>query len=374
MIHPHAFFDLLSRNGIEFYAGVPDSLLKHFCAYVSDQVASDRHVIAANEGGAMAVGLGYYLATGKIPLVYMQNSGLGNSINPLLSLCDPDVYSIPTILLIGWRGEPGLHDEPQHRKQGRVMLPLLEAVEIPYCVLPPDAAEAESVVEAGIGIAGRDGLPYAFVVRRGTFEPFALIPETAPIYTLSREDAIKVIVDSLEPSDIVVATTGMVSRELFEYRAARCAGHAGDFLTVGGMGHASQIALGVAMQRRDRLVYCLDGDGAAIMHMGSLAISGQSGCGNLKHVVLNNGAHDSVGGQPTVGFSIEIPTAARSMGYEVVRTADCLSDLEESLIMLRNTRSPGLLEVRVRKGARADLGRPTTTPNENKLAFMGFVQ
>ena len=374
MIHSRAFFELLSRNGIEFYAGVPDSLLKHFCAYVTDQVASDRHVIAANEGGAMAVGLGYHLATGRIPLVYMQNSGLGNSINPLLSLCDPEVYSIPTILLIGWRGEPGVDDEPQHRKQGRVMLPLLEAMEIPHCVLPRDTAEAEIVVEAGIGIAERNSSPYALVVRRGTFEPFALVPETAPLSTLSREDAIKAIVDSLEPPDIVVATTGMASRELFEYREALLAGHAGDFLTVGGMGHASQIALGVALRRPDRQVYCLDGDGAAIMHMGSLAISGQSDCSNLKHVVLNNGAHDSVGGQPTAGFDIEIPAVAKSMGYEVVRAADCLSDLDESLLQLRNARGPGLLEVRVRKGARADLGRPTTTPIENKLAFMDFVQ
>lgn len=374
MLQPRDFFEVLRRNEIEFFAGVPDSLLKSFCAYVTANVAPDHHVIAANEGGAVALGLGYHLATGKLPLIYMQNSGLGNSVNPLMSLADPDVYAVPMILLIGWRGEPGVKDEPQHRKQGRVMVPMLEAMEIPHAVLSTDLDEAQAIVENAVGHAREHSTPYAIVVRKGTFEKFALPDEDRPAYPMGREEAIKVIVDGLQSTDIVVSTTGMASRELFEYRVARGDGHGSDFLTVGGMGHASQIALGVAMQRPDRLVFCLDGDGAVLMHMGSLAINAQLKCPNFKHVVLNNGAHDSVGGQPTVGFDIDIPRVAEAVGYETVLRAEAAGEVEAGLRELRDAPGMGLLEIRVNKGSRPHLGRPTTTPLQNKEGFMDFVQ
>ncbi len=374
MLQPRDFFEVLRRNEIEFFAGVPDSLLKSFCAYVTANVAPDHHVIAANEGGAVALGLGYHLATGKLPLIYMQNSGLGNSVNPLMSLADPDVYAVPMILLIGWRGEPGVQDEPQHRKQGRVMLPMLEAMEIPHAVLSTDLDEAQAIVENAVGQAREHSKPYAIVVRKGTFENFALAGEDPPAYPMGREEAIKVIVDGLQSTDIVVSTTGMASRELFEYRVARGDGHGSDFLTVGGMGHASQIAFGVAMQRPDRLVFCLDGDGAVLMHMGSLAINAQLNCLNFKHVVLNNGAHDSVGGQPTVGFDIDIPRVAEAVGYQTVLRAESAGEVEEGLRELRDAPGMGLLEIRVNKGSRPDLGRPTTTPIQNKEGFMDFVR
>lgn len=374
MLQPRDFFEVLRRNEIEFFAGVPDSLLKSFCAYVTANVAPDHHVIAANEGGAVALGLGYHLATGKLPLIYMQNSGLGNSVNPLMSLADPDVYAVPMILLIGWRGEPGVKDEPQHRKQGRVMVPMLEAMEIPHAVLSTDLHEAQVIVENAVGHAREHSTPYAIVVRKGTFEKFALPEEDRPAYPMGREEAIKVIVDGLQSTDIVVSTTGMASRELFEYRVARGDGHGSDFLTVGGMGHASQIALGVAMQRPDRLVFCLDGDGAVLMHMGSLAINAQLNCPNFKHVVLNNGAHDSVGGQPTVGFDIDIPRVAEAVGYETVLRAEAAGEVEAGLRELRDAPGMGLLEIRVNKGSRPHLGRPTTTPLQNKEGFMAFVQ
>lgn len=374
MLQPRDFFDLLRRNEVEFFAGVPDSLLKSFCAYVTANVAPNRHVIAANEGGAVALGLGYHLATGKLPLIYMQNSGLGNSVNPLMSLADPDVYAVPMILLIGWRGEPGVKDEPQHRKQGRVMVPMLEAMEIPQAVLSTDLDETQAIVEHAVGHAREQGTPYAIVVRKRTFEKFVLPREDRPAYPMGREEAIKVILDGLQPTDIVVSTTGMASRELFEYRVARGDGHGSDFLTVGGMGHASQIALGVAMQRPDRLVFCLDGDGAVLMHMGSLAINAQLNCPNFKHVVLNNGAHDSVGGQPTVGFDIDIPRVAEAVGYETVLRAEAAGEVETALRELRDARCMGLLEIRVNKGSRPDLGRPTTTPIQNKEGFMDFVR
>jgi phosphonopyruvate decarboxylase len=291
-----------------------------------------------------------------------------------LSLADPDVYSIPLILVIGWRGEPGVKDEPQHRKQGRIMLSMLAAMEIPYAVVPQQWEEAEDVVRQAVRSARVDSAPRALIVRKGTFESCGAPPDDRPRYPLVREDAIKAIVDALEASDVVVATTGMTSRELFEYRVARGDGHQNDFLTVGGMGHTSHIAMGIAIQRPNRLVFCLDGDGSVLMHMGSLAINGSLHCSNFKHVVLNNGAHDSVGGQPTVGFDIDIPTVAKAVGYQLILRAETPAEIDQGIRELRTQPGTGLMEVRVNKGSRPDLGRPTTTPVENKEALMKALE
>lgn len=373
MIPCDTFHTALESEGINFYSGVPDSLLKDICAYISDHARTADHVIAANEGAALALASGHYLATGRPGLVYLQNSGLGNLINPLTSLTDPDVYAIPALLLIGWRGEPGVHDEPQHRKQGRVMLATLDALEIPHAILPEDAAEATVTLSHAATVARQQSRPFALIVRKGTFAPYKLRKKAPDIHTIRREDALKQVLDSLDARDVVVSTTGMTSREVFEHREASGAGHARDFLTVGCMGHASQIAMGVALAKPDRQVYCLDGDGAVIMHMGSLAISGSSGLANFKHIVLNNGAHDSVGGQPTVGFHMDIPSVATACDYRWVRTTGEPREIPGLLAELKSSPGPALLEIRVNKGARADLGRPTTTTHENKAAFMRYL-
>ncbi|MGB0618155.1 MAG: phosphonopyruvate decarboxylase [Myxococcota bacterium] len=363
-------FDHLGRLGIDFYAGVPDSLLKDLCAYIADHASPDRQFIAANEGAAIALAAGHHLATGKVGLVYMQNSGLGNTVNPLTSLADPEVYRIPMILLIGWRGEPGRPDEPQHVKQGRITLSSLDALEVPYEILPDAPEEAEAVLSRSVERARASSSPQAIVVRAGTFAPYKLRNEAPDLYEMTREDAVQGLAARLGAEDMVVATTGKTSRELFEFRAATDAGHASDFLTVGSMGHASQIALGIAVERPNRQILCFDGDGALIMHMGSLALSGQRGPENFKHVVLNNGAHDSVGGQPTVAHAIDIPAIARACGYREARRIERAEEIEEAMAWLLETPGPALLEVMTKPGARSDLGRPTTTPVDNKRAFM----
>jgi len=372
-LSPERFYGWLTGRGVEFFAGVPDSLLKHFCAYVTDN-AGDRHVIAANEGGAVALACGYHLATGGVPVVYMQNSGQGNTINPLLSLADPDVYGIPLLLIIGWRAEPGVKDEPQHVKQGKVTLDLMEAMQIPTRVLPTDPAQAEATVAELLELAVKGGAPVALVVKKGTFEAY----EPRPVadeeeYELSREGAIECIAAGLGDDDVIVSTTGKASRELYEYRQRSGGSRGQEFLTVGSMGHASQIAMGIALARPDRQVVCLDGDGAMIMHLGSIAIIGTRGGANFKHVVLNNGAHGSVGGQPTAGFLISFPAIAEACGYRKVWQARSAAEVRECVGLLRDAAGPALLEVRVRKGARADLGRPKSTPRENKAAFMRFL-
>lgn len=374
MIDPQEFIECLQSNDVDFFAGVPDSLLKELCACLDAVAPPGQHVITANEGGAIALALGYHLATQKIPLVYLQNSGLGNIINPLLSLADAEVYSVPMLLVIGWRGEPGLHDEPQHKKQGRVMLAMLEAMEIPYAILGPELEGSAATLACALATVRKASAPFALVIKKGTFQPFAG-PGGARTGTfeLSREEAIQLVLQALDDRDIVVATTGMASREVYEYRARKNQGHQQDFLTVGGMGHASHIALGLALKKPDRPVFCLDGDGALLMHMGGLAITGVLKPRNLKHIVLNNGAHDSVGGQPTVGLTVDIPGIARAAFYEQVSRAETRDQLRSCMTALKHSPGPGLLEIRVRRGARKDLGRPAGTPIQNKGSFMDFL-
>ena len=375
MIRPEFFIEKLRENGIDCFAGVPDSLLKNICAYITDHCDTEHNIIAANEGAAVGIAAGHYLATGKPACVYMQNSGEGNIINPLASLTDEEVYNIPVLLLIGWRGRPGVHDEPQHVKQGKVTTGLLNVMGVNYEVLSHDETVAARQIAHAVREIKERGDVFALVVEKDTFEPYALtVPTPTSDWELSREEAIAHVARSAEPDAVIVSTTGMISRELFEYRAWNGEGHERDFLTVGSMGHASQIALGVAMQQSGRRVYCMDGDGAAIMHMGSMAIVGSRKPRNLVHIVFNNGAHDSVGGQPTVGFDIDLVQIATACGYRKAIRIESLAELEALPSKLKGAEGPIFVEIRVRKGNRKDLGRPTTTPIENKEALMNFLK
>ncbi len=370
MINPADFYNALTESGVTYFTGVPDSLLKSICAYISDKAPANKHLIAANEGASVALGLGHHLATGGLPLVYMQNSGLGNIINPLMSLADEEVYSIPMLLMIGWRGEPGAKDEPQHVKQGRVTLATLEAMGVPYAIIDNDWKAAESAIRAAAKIAQEKSCAYALVVKKGAFNGYKLENEVKTDFPFNREDVICKVAAALAEDDMVVSTTGMASRELFEFRARNKLGHSSDFLTVGGMGHASQIALGVAMSKPERRVVCIDGDGAGLMHMGSFAISGQNAGANYKHLIINNGAHDSVGGQPTVAFEIDFVKIAEASGYGYARSCFEAAEIDREITDFLASDTSAFLEIKVNKGNRKDLGRPTTTPKENKLAFM----
>lgn len=354
MVDVKNFVDALENSGISFFTGVPDSLLKSFCAYLTDNRA-DNHVIAANEGGAVGLAAGHYLVTGGPALVYMQNSGQGNAVNPLCSLADPDVYAVPMVLLVGWRGEPGVKDEPQHVKQGKVTVALFETLGIPTEVLPDDEFLALDVVRRLVRTARDESRPVAMVVRKGLFAEYVLKNRKSDISALPREQSIEEVLKSLPADAVVVSTTGMISREVYETRERMGQVHSHDFLTVGSMGHALMIALGIARELPDRMVFCLDGDGASIMHMGNMAIAGQSGCANLTHIVFNNAAHDSVGGQPTVGGEIGLPAIAAACGYNRVG-------------------APVFREIRVAKGSRRDVGRPKETPQANKALFMEVLK
>ena len=373
MIRPEFFIEKLRENGIDCFAGVPDSLLKNICAYITDHCDAQHNIITANEGAAVGLAAGHYLATGQPACVYMQNSGEGNIINPLASLTDPEVYNIPVLLLIGWRGRPGMHDEPQHIKQGKVTTGLLNTMGINFDVLSKEEDKAEKQIKKAIK-ALQNKEVYALVIEKDTFEDYILQNVERNDLTMSREEAIQIVSTALDENDCIVSTTGMISRELFEYRATMRQGHERDFLTVGSMGHASQIALGIAMAQPERRVWCFDGDGAAIMHMGSMAIVANKAPMNYVHVVFNNGAHDSVGGQPTVGLKIDLPAVAKSVGYKNAFSVETKEYLIELLDKVKSQEGPVLLEVKVKKGNRKDLGRPTTTPIQNKEALMDFLK
>lgn len=373
MIRPEFFIEKLRENGIDCFAGVPDSLLKNICAYITDHCDAHHNIITANEGAAVGLAAGHYLATGKPACVYMQNSGEGNIINPLASLTDPEVYNIPVLLLIGWRGRPGVHDEPQHVKQGKVTTGLLNTMGINFDVLSKEEDKADKQIQKAIEALNRKKV-YALVIEKDTFDAYTLQNVEKNDLTMSREEAIQTVAAALGEKDCVVSTTGMISRELFEYRTQMNQGHERDFLTVGSMGHASQIALGIAMAKADRKVWCFDGDGATIMHMGSMAIVAQKAPKNYIHVVFNNGAHDSVGGQPTVGLHIDLPRIARAVGYPHTYSVSTKEDLLDILKEIQKQEGLTLLEIKVKKGNRKDLGRPTTTPIENKEALMNFLK
>ena len=373
MIRPSYFYNLLIKNGTDFFAGVPDSLLKNFCAYITDNAPAEKHIISANEGSATALACGYHFATGKIPLIYMQNSGEGNMVNPMLSIADKDVYSVPMLIVIGWRGEPGVHDEPQHVKQGKVTCDLLDAMKIPFEVLSENEDDLPAQFEKAYKYIKDNNAQYAFVIRKGTFDEYKLQNNIPVEGKMSREEAIEKIILNADSSTAFVSTTGMASRELYELRDKYNQGHEKDFLTVGGMGHASQIALSIAMQKKDRQIYCIDGDGASIMQMGGMATIGSRKPSNYVHFVLNNGAHDSVGGQPTVGRQIDLCAIAAGCGYENVVKVETTEELEAVLRDYETKDKLTFVEVMVTKGARKDLGRPKSTPVENKEALMSFL-
>jgi phosphonopyruvate decarboxylase len=376
MIDPGRFVDHLGGLGVSLYTGVPDSLLKHLCSHIMRELPRESHVITANEGAAVGVALGHYLRTGSPAVVYLQNSGFGNTVNPLLSLADPEVYGVPMILLVGWRGQPGVKDEPQHVKQGRIMQALIDALELPSAVLPSDEDAAAACMREAVDVARGRSCPHVVLVEKDPFSPSTSEAggDTVSAPGLpSREDALIALVDALGPDTVNVSTTGMLSRELFEYRVRTEQSGDRDFLTVGGMGHATSIAMGVAMNERDREVWCLDGDGAALMHLGTLAVMADHGPPNLFHVVFNNGVHDSVGGQPTSIGVVDLADTARALGYGYARSTSAVDDLPSLVAEMRAAGGPALLELRVRPGNREGIGRPTRTPAQSKEAFMAAL-
>ncbi len=366
---------LVNIIGSDFYTGVPDSQLKALCNYLMAAygIDSKHHIIAANEGNCTALAAGYHLSTGKVPVVYMQNSGEGNIINPVASLLNDKVYAIPMIFIIGWRGEPGVHDEPQHIYQGEVTLRLLSDMDISYFVISKETTDDEvRLAMANFKKILSSGKQVAFVIKKGALTDAPSV-EYKNSNTMKREEIIEHIA-RVSGEDPVISTTGKASRELFEIRERNGQSHKYDFLTVGSMGHSSSIALGVALNKAERKVWCIDGDGSVLMHMGAMAVIGANKPKNMVHIVINNASHETVGGMPTVAGSIDLVGIAKACGYPYAVCVDNFADLDMALEEAKARNELSFIEVQCSIGARENLGRPTTTALEDKENFVEYLR
>lgn len=366
--------DFVKKLNSDFYTGVPDSQLRSLCDYLIDKFGvSAQHIIAANEGNSVALAAGYYLATGRIPVVYMQNSGIGNIVNPVVSLLNEKVYGIPCIFIIGWRGEPGIKDEPQHIFQGEISKRLLEEIGVYPIVINAESTteELEKEVVKMRHILDQ-GKSVAFLIKKDalSYNKQVLYKNS---YKIIRESAIEHILE-VAGQDVVIATTGKISREVFESRERRGQDHQFDFLTVGSMGHSSSIALGIALNKRNTKIWCIDGDGAVLMHMGAMAVIGSRCPENLVHIVMNNEAHETVGGMPTAASGLNLKKIAEGCGYPYAVSVNTYESLDQELSILKKRNTLSFIEVKCAIGSRADLGRPTTTAQENKEAFIQYLK
>lgn len=357
MINQKRFLNTLQESGVRFFTGVPDSFLNGFCNYLLEIIPEDRHVIAANEGNAIAIASGYYFSTGIIPLVYMQNSGMGNTLNPLVSLADRHVYSVPMILLIGWRGEPGTElKHPQHRTQGEITLKTLEMLDIPYVIAEDNDDKLEEQIRWAVKTAKEERKQVAVIGRKGVFAGGKKANIVDDRYPLSREEAIEIILDTMPEDTVYTATTGRATREIYFLRERRGEGHQHDFLNLGSMGHASSVALGIALAKRNRNVVCLDGDSAALMHMGCFTMVSKLNVPNFLHIVLNNGAHESVGGQPSAGQLVDFTKIAEGSGYRTIgKSVETKEELERAIRELTAQEKAAFIDVRIHKGLKGEL-------------------
>ena len=368
MIKTPEFYEFLVENNLDTFYGVPDSLLKDICAYITSKTSPEKHIITANEGNAVALATGRYMATGRPAVVYMQNSGLGNTVNPLISLADEDVYKIPMLLMIGWRGEPNVHDEPQHVKQGKITLSMLDTMGIKYLILS-DNYQVE--LTQAINYMQKESKSFAIIIKKNTFSKVSLDDENNP-FTITREAALETLLNRIDKNSLIVSTTGKTSREVFELREKSSDTHERDFLTVGSMGHTASIALGISLSSGKK-VYCIDGDGSLLMHLGGLGIAAKNAKDNFKYIVINNGSHESVGGQPTIGFDLDLNSILTGLGFSKVFEVSTIDEIKDAFDEFDKL-SKAVLIINVKQGSRDDLGRPTSTPQQNKEAFMKFIQ
>lgn len=371
MINPDSLYRFLKSRDIEFYSGVPDSLMQNWLLTLQRNSTESNHIIAVNEGAAVAIAAGYYMATGKLPVVYLQNSGLGNAVNALTSITDKEIYSIPILLFIGWRGAPGIHDEPQHKKMGRITEQMLDVLEIPHFILSEDETEAFTTVENAASLAMQQQSAVAILVKENVFSKQA--PDISPSeYKLSRERSIELLLEGFNEKDALICTTGKASRELYELNQQRTTPLQKIFYSIGGMGLANQIALGIDLQKRSRIIM-LDGDGALLMHMGALATIGQLGSENYIHIVLNNGCHESVGGQPTEGFDIDLCHIASACGYRDVTLVTNEQQLQDWIAGPLNKPGKKFLEIRIDASCREKLPRVSGPFTERKELLMSML-
>jgi len=351
MLNQEKVFDVLQENGVNYFVGVPDSYLNGFCNYALAN-CGERQIIAANEGNAIGIASGHYFATKEIPLVYLQNSGMGITINPLVSLADKDVYAVPMLILVGWRGQGNTEpNHPQHKLQGEITPGIFELMHIPYTILEDDDEKFAETIQKAVKYCTETRQPYGLIAPKGVMAAADKPNNKDAVYPMSREEAMEVVMDHMPEDTVYSATTGRATRELFFLREKRNETKAHDFLNVGSMGHASSVALGIALEKKDRKVVVLDGDSAAMMHMGAMTMVSKLDVPNFMHVVLNNGAHESVGGQPSAGHLVDFTKVAEACGYATVgRAVETEEELIEAIEKLKDCGKASFIDCRIHKG------------------------
>ncbi|MBY8989908.1 MAG: phosphonopyruvate decarboxylase [Candidatus Lokiarchaeota archaeon] len=371
MISCRDFINTLNKYEFTFFTGIPDSTFKEFMKFLSENKSINlNNIIACNECEAIALATGYHLSTNKIGIVYLQNSGLGKAVNPITSLCDPEVYSIPILLMIGWRGEPGKNDAPQHKKMGMVTLPLLDTLQIPYVILDPSLESIDrELIKAKSYLTKHKG-PYAFVFRRNFFEEYKINKDSSNNYSLTTTDVINLIMENLDNTEVIISTTGYISRILYGYRVSRMLDHNKSFYNVGSMGCASSIGLGIALQKPNRRIIIFDGDGAVIMQMGAFTTIGKNSPSNFVHVIFDNEAHESTGGQPTNSPKIDFSAIAKACNYKSVFLIQSRKELLNCMDYIKNGKGPILIHIKINLSQNKDLKRPEKLLKEYREEFM----
>ena len=354
MIELKNFFDFLKRKNISFFTGVPDSILKEFSIYIKKNKIN--HIATTNEGSAVALATGYHLSKNKIPAIYLQNSGFANSINPLVSVLHKKVYSIPSLLIIGWRGFPGSKDEPQHLTKGLITKNLLKLLGIKFCVLKNknDFKDLSNLID----YSKKNKTPIACLVKKNTFNKNKKIHKLKKekINCVKRDHFIRELLGSIKKNTKIISTTGYISRELF--RKSSEIQKKNNFYVVGGMGHCSMIALGYSLFTNKK-VLCLDGDGSMLMHFGSLFTIGQYSKKNFKYILLNNNSHESVGGQETYLQNINLKKIVKELKFDNYYLIRNSKELKSKLKFFLNSKKRSFLEVKMSKfNENHLLGRP----------------
>ena len=374
MIKCEDFFRILKEKDLTFFTGIPDSTFKDWIKFLSDNDGINlKNLVACNECEAIALAAGYHLSTDNVGIVYMQNSGLGKAINPLTSLCDPVVYSIPVLLMIGWRGEPGKIDAPQHKKMGKITLPLLETLDIPYCILEPNFNEIKNEIEKALTYFKEKQGPYALIIKRDFFSKYSAKKEKSSKYELSREQAINIIMQNLDENVLIISTTGYTSRELFEYREISNKEHFRCFYNIGSMGCAGSIGLSIALNRKEKIVI-FDGDAAAIMQMGVFSTIGKYSPVNILHIIFDNQAHESTGGQPTNSSTVNLLQVALACNYKSGQIVNTKEELIHVIKDVKNKEGPILILIKIKMGSRSNLKRPDKPPIKYKEEFMNHLR
>ena len=363
---PGIFVTTLEDAGFSPFMGIPCSVLKPLLDYIADGNCSTRNYLCSSEGDAMGLAAGFSLS-GKLPVVYMQNDGYGNAINPLSSLLL--LYKLPVLLLISWRGEPGAKDAPQHAVMGSVILSLLDTFEIPYIVLDNEERNLKDSVTRAKNHCMAESKPFAFVIRKGYFDRYNASISQSNTMLNRRLEYIRLLSAKLQPNDVLLGTTGFAGREMYQIVT-----HKGKFYMMGSMGCLASLGLAIALEQPDKRIILLDGDGAILMKMGALATVGYHRPSNLIHICFDNRSYESTGGQPTLSTTVDLRAVAKACGYTTVHNIKTTGEFEAMWNNEAKYPKPHFLHIEINPGTEEELARPSISPEEMRDCFRAFLQ